>query len=100
MTRSCINSIFGYAPAVALFNRPSYSSAMSAFNDGFKSLRCPTRTVASGGWMVRREQLAQLLAGDLLGQRPELLDRAAAVPVRAGPRPAEREGRLVPDALA
>ena len=52
MTRSCINSIFGYAPAVALFNRPSYSSAMSAFNDGFKSLRCPTRTVASGGWMV------------------------------------------------
>ena len=52
MTRSCINSIFGYAPAIALFNRPWYSSAMSAFNDGFKSLRCPTRTVASGGWMV------------------------------------------------
>jgi hypothetical protein len=39
MSGSRINSIFGYAPAVALFNRPSYSSAVSAFNDGFKRLR-------------------------------------------------------------
>src|SRR2546430_14129614 len=39
MAGSCINSIFGYAPTVALFNRPSYSSALSALNDGFKRLR-------------------------------------------------------------
>ena len=35
MSESPINSIIGYAPAVLLFNRPSYSGAMSAINDGF-----------------------------------------------------------------
>jgi hypothetical protein len=39
MVGSCIDSIFGYAPSVALSNRLSYSSAVSAFDDGFKRLR-------------------------------------------------------------
>ena len=38
VSRRCVNSVFGYAAAVLLRNRPAYSSAMSAFNDGFKPL--------------------------------------------------------------
>jgi hypothetical protein len=39
MSGSCIDSIFGDASSVALSNRPSNSSAASAFDDGFKRLR-------------------------------------------------------------
>jgi len=39
MAWCCIDSISAYVPAVALLNRPSYSSALSTFNDGFERLR-------------------------------------------------------------
>lgn len=39
MARSGVGSVFGDAPAVALFNRPLGSAALRTFNDHFEGLR-------------------------------------------------------------